>query len=88
MKFIRAFSETWAPILFFAALLGFVGLGISHVDAKVRAEEERALEDAASTCSSKLQIDQDPSEDCFQATAEQLDHIEYGSLRSLFVNWR
>ena len=80
MKFIRAIKETWAPLLFLGALLGFVGLGISHVDAKVRAEEVRAMEDA-STCSSKLKIDEFASEECSQPTSER---IEYGSLRSLF----
>jgi hypothetical protein len=84
LKFIRAIKETWAPVLFLGALIGFVGLGISHVDAKVRAEEVRAMEDAASTCSSKLQIDEFTSEECSQPAAERLDRIEYGSLRSLF----
>jgi hypothetical protein len=85
LNFIRAIKETWAPVLFLGALIGFVGLGISHVDAKVRAEEVRAMEDAASTCSSKLQIDEYTPEECSQPTP---DRIEYGSLRSLFVNWR
>jgi hypothetical protein len=81
LKFIRTIKETWAPVLFLVALIGFVGLGISHVDAKVRAEEVRAMEDAASTCAFKLQLDEYIPEECSQPTSER---IEYGSLRSLF----
>lgn len=83
MTFIRAIKETWAPVLFLGALIGFVGLGISHIDAKVRAEEVKALEEA-STCSSNLPIDEYASQDCSQPAAERLDRIDYGSLRSLF----
>jgi hypothetical protein len=85
LKFIRAFRAS-APILFFALLLGFVGLGISHVDAKVRAEEIKAFADIQSGCSAKFQIDEDASEECFRAGAARLDRFEYGSLHSLFTN--
>jgi hypothetical protein len=84
LKFIRAFKETWAPALFFAALLGFVGLGISHVDAKVRAEEAKAFADDRSECSAWNQTDQDAFEQCSQVDAVRLDRVEYGSLHSLF----
>ena len=86
MKFIRAFWETWAPVLFFAALLGFVGLGISHVDAKVRAEEAQAAVDNRSECLDKFLTDQDAFEHCARAYAARSDRVEYGSLRSLFPN--
>jgi hypothetical protein len=86
LKFSRAFRETWAPILFFAMLLGFVGLGISHVDAKVRAEEAKAFVNVRSECSAKFQTDQDASEECFRSDAAGLDRVEYGSLHSLFMN--
>lgn len=79
MKFIRAFWETWAPVLFFAALLGFIGIGISHVDAKVRAEEAEALADDRSECLNKYPTDQDAFEKCARAQGVQSD-------RSLFPN--
>jgi hypothetical protein len=85
LKFIRSFRETWAPILFFAALLGFVGLGISHVDAKVRADEAEALADDRTECSDKFLTDQDAFELCPRVGAVRLDRVEYGSLRSLFT---
>jgi hypothetical protein len=85
LKTIRAFRETWAPVLFFAAFIGFVGLGISHVDAKVKAEEAKTLAYDRSGCSAKFQADQDAFEQCSQVGAIRLDRVEYGSLRSLFT---
>ncbi len=88
LKFIRAFGETWAPVLFFVMLSGFVGLGISHVDAKVRADEAKASAEVHSDCSAKFQIDEDAFEECFKSGAGEMDRVEYGSLRSLFPNAR
>lgn len=86
LKFIRAMRDTWAPVLFFAALLGFVGLGISHVDAKVRAEELKALADQHAECSTRFAIDQVASGECAWAGAAQPDRIDYGALHTLFTN--
>jgi len=86
LKSIRAFRETWAPVLFFAALLGFVGLGISHVDANVRAAEAEAVADNRSECLDKFLTDQDAFEQCARVYAVRSDRVEYGSLRSLFPN--
>lgn len=83
MKFIRAFKETWAPVLFFAAFLGFIGLGISHVDAKVRAEEAKALVDGRSGCPEKFLTDQEAL--CSRG-AVRFDRVGLGSLRSHFTN--
>jgi hypothetical protein len=86
LKFFRAFGETWAPVLFFLALSGFVGLGISHVDAKVRAEEAKALADDRSGCSDRLLTGQDAFGQCSRGDAARLDRVEYGALRSRFTN--
>jgi hypothetical protein len=80
LKSICAFRETWAPVLFFAALLGFVGLGISHVDANVRAAEAEAVANNRSEWLDKFLTDQDAFDQCARVYAVRSNRVEYGSL--------
>ncbi|WP_296707132.1 hypothetical protein, partial [Rhodoblastus sp.] len=62
---------------------GFIGLGISHVDAKVRAEEAKALVDGRSGCSEKLLTDQEAL--CSRG-AVRFDRVGFGSSHRHFTN--